>query len=125
MSTPTKITAERFEEIKAVISSASVLMDAQTKASSSRLPYACKLGATLSPNSLWVKVFKFDQFQGQTEEEAGYGPNARRSAWAFIDAEGRVWKAASWTSAAKNSPRGTLKNLSDPEIIKAWQYGVR
>lgn len=117
-----KITPERFEEIKAVVAEASAIMTKITAESHTSLPYECKLGCILSPNKLWVKVFKYDVWPGKTDEEA---MEHGRSAWAFIDAEGKVWKAASWASAAKNAARGNLSHLQDPVVMKGWQYSVR
>jgi len=46
----------------------------------------------------------------------------QRSAYAFVDMDGKIWKSASWSAPAKNFPRA---NIFEPESYKDFEiYGI-
>lgn len=48
-----------------------------------------------------------------------------RSLYCFIDADGQIWKGASWHAPAKNFPRGNVVDIvSSGALPKKWEYGV-
>lgn len=61
-----------------------------------------------------------------SREELVDGKKVSSSAYGFVDQQGNLWKAASWSAPAKNKPRGTLKDLMDDTKLKSrWMYSIR
>ena len=53
------------------------------------------------------------------------GDTIDRSAWGFIDGDGKLWKSAGWKAPAKNKPRGILADLYSETKVQGWKYGIQ
>lgn len=67
----------------------------------------------------YTRIVSYDAVYASAEN-----PHPNCSAWGFIDPDGRILKAAGWSTPAKNFSRGTIVDLTDPQKVKDWQYGV-
>lgn len=74
-----------------------------------------------SKNSPFVYEFNASIGRKYIKITRGYGGS--NSAWCFIDADGMLWKPASYNAPTKNFPRGTIEDLRNEQFVMNNIYG--
>ena len=72
-------------------------------------------------NSSFVYVFEAHVGRKYTKITHGYAGS--RSAWCFIDAEGNLWKPATYNAPTKNFSRGKVQDLYNKQFVLDHIYG--
>lgn len=79
-------------------------------------PAISRVVLTAQPGKVWVRLVCTDLNADGTVSDRSRG-------WGFMDADGNLWKGASWNAPAKNKPRGTIADLHNPVKVIGWRYG--
>lgn len=107
-------TQERATEIENKLKETLEVLEKVSKRDGSDNYYTIKV-ENVKSGAKYIRVVKYLTRKGQ---ELING-----SAWCFIDAEGKIWKPASYKAPVKNFTRGTIDDLLNPEFVYNYRYG--
>lgn len=111
-------TQAQINEFGKIIQEAGDLMRVASSKDSYKTRYALEFNGA-KEGCKFLKIWKHSEYvEGDEVKRTG------TSIWAFVDADGNLWKPASTKAPAKNFPRGTVSDLKSIDFLNKHQYGI-